>query len=658
MEIGVYPKEFGFNDLYLHRITLSSKDNQNGLRELAGDLIQLEESGNAPEELKTGGAVVAEEQKIGGRGFSNYVKGRRLVPDDIASLPKGTIILGETTQFGGLAQNAFKVSKTAEELSEFHPDKNILYLQYITSPNLNEDIALWDFELKSPRAEFWLGVKKKKAKHEAGGSVAEERILKFIAKDNDAADIFAHECKDNNYSATQDGLEFSIIIPEGKTSEEFKFEVSFNTIMRVAKGGTWILPEENWHGVDHDLETSLMEHGFIARRLHNSNTWEVVYRISDDEFALAEITELNLDGMVMNSDMPLWQWVMGNQSFINKVSNIVNNVGCTSMFGDKNKHIMDLDEVKEKYLTVPQEETEEKEEELENGGQPKKTFWIKEALVHKGSLRKKAKEMGLIKDDEPLTLNHVAQIEKLGGVWIGKAELAKRLMGMHKKAEGGAIDPKLLAFDDLTTAEKEEVKRRKLVVGEPCKIVNKDGERVIFGKAVLKGFDRTAKDLYGVVQSNDPELYGEDNGNNTIKIKFLLKEDRPDPEVSDLSFLTEKQIAVVNEMLKKLEDTSDDELETIFKNAFDITEKQAKFIVAKRFNPAAEAEPTDFNFLTDEQLEIVNCILGNDNLSSSDDELSKTFKYGFDITDKQAKYLVSFRKEFFLHPGEKYKLQK
>jgi hypothetical protein len=58
-------------------------------------------------------------------------------------------------------------------------------------------------------------------------------------------------------------------------------------------------------------------------------------------------------------------------------------------------------------------------------------LWIKDAIKHKGSLRRKAKDLKLIKGEEKLTLAHINRIEKLGKAWKRKAELAKRLMSFE-----------------------------------------------------------------------------------------------------------------------------------------------------------------------------------------------------------------------------------
>lgn len=65
---------------------------------------------------------------------------------------------------------------------------------------------------------------------------------------------------------------------------------------------------------------------------------------------------------------------------------------------------------------------------------PKKpALWMRNAIKHKGALRRKAKELGYIKGDETLTLEMIADMSKqLKGTWTKKLLLAKRLMEMHK----------------------------------------------------------------------------------------------------------------------------------------------------------------------------------------------------------------------------------
>ncbi len=70
-------------------------------------------------------------------------------------------------------------------------------------------------------------------------------------------------------------------------------------------------------------------------------------------------------------------------------------------------------------------------------------LWIQHAIKHKGALRRKAKELGIIKGESKLTLADLEQLEKkLTGAWTKKINLARNLMklphGHHKtkKAHG------------------------------------------------------------------------------------------------------------------------------------------------------------------------------------------------------------------------------
>lgn len=60
---------------------------------------------------------------------------------------------------------------------------------------------------------------------------------------------------------------------------------------------------------------------------------------------------------------------------------------------------------------------------LKKGGK----LWIQGAIKREGALRKKAKEMGLIKGEEKLSMSDLNKLEALGGVWSKRANLAKTL---------------------------------------------------------------------------------------------------------------------------------------------------------------------------------------------------------------------------------------
>ena len=64
-------------------------------------------------------------------------------------------------------------------------------------------------------------------------------------------------------------------------------------------------------------------------------------------------------------------------------------------------------------------------------------LWIQKAIKHKGILRKKAKEMGLLKGDEKLSETDLKKLETLGGVWAKRVNLARTM----KKFEGGGNIP-------------------------------------------------------------------------------------------------------------------------------------------------------------------------------------------------------------------------
>lgn len=72
--------------------------------------------------------------------------------------------------------------------------------------------------------------------------------------------------------------------------------------------------------------------------------------------------------------------------------------------------------------------------EFKTGGSTKKPkYWISGSIEHKGSLRRKAKEMGLIKGDEKLSFADLDKLEALGGVWAKKSNEARNLMNISKK---------------------------------------------------------------------------------------------------------------------------------------------------------------------------------------------------------------------------------
>lgn len=74
-----------------------------------------------------------------------------------------------------------------------------------------------------------------------------------------------------------------------------------------------------------------------------------------------------------------------------------------------------------------------KEEFYNTGGAMKKpAYWISDSIKHKGILRKKAKEMKLIKGNEKLSMADLDKLEALGGVWGDRAREARTLMSLHK----------------------------------------------------------------------------------------------------------------------------------------------------------------------------------------------------------------------------------
>lgn len=73
-----------------------------------------------------------------------------------------------------------------------------------------------------------------------------------------------------------------------------------------------------------------------------------------------------------------------------------------------------------------------------DGGKADDGLWIQSAIKHKGSLRKKAKALHLIKGDEKLSEADYEKLEKLGKSWKKKVELAKRLVSFH--AAGGKVE--------------------------------------------------------------------------------------------------------------------------------------------------------------------------------------------------------------------------
>ena len=98
-----------------------------------------------------------------------------------------------------------------------------------------------------------------------------------------------------------------------------------------------------------------------------------------------------------------------------------------------------LNEIHEDGYALDEVEIQEK---FKKGGAVEKKddhLWIKDAMKHKGALRRKAKELKYIKGEEKLTLEMIADMKKkLKGAWIKKLDLAERLMkmphnGRHKK---------------------------------------------------------------------------------------------------------------------------------------------------------------------------------------------------------------------------------
>lgn len=67
-----------------------------------------------------------------------------------------------------------------------------------------------------------------------------------------------------------------------------------------------------------------------------------------------------------------------------------------------------------------------------SGGSMNSKYWIQASIKHPGILRKKAKQMGLIKGDhEILSKADLDKLAALGGVWKKRANEAKTLMGLH-----------------------------------------------------------------------------------------------------------------------------------------------------------------------------------------------------------------------------------
>ena len=107
--------------------------------------------------------------------------------------------------------------------------------------------------------------------------------------------------------------------------------------------------------------------------------------------------------------------------------------------------IMKVDDIRQHKKVVGLEYLE-KDGQYAGGGTTKSDYWIAGSIEHKGSLRRKAKEMGLIKGDEKLTFEDLDKLEALGGVWGYRAREARNLMhtrhtGRHK-AKGKTIKRK------------------------------------------------------------------------------------------------------------------------------------------------------------------------------------------------------------------------
>jgi hypothetical protein len=91
---------------------------------------------------------------------------------------------------------------------------------------------------------------------------------------------------------------------------------------------------------------------------------------------------------------------------------------------------------------------------LKKGGK----LWIQGAIKREGSLRKKAKEMGLIKGEEKLSMSDLNRLESLGGVWSKRANLARTLRRFAQEKSKN----KLGKGDELDYAKGGGTKRKDL----------------------------------------------------------------------------------------------------------------------------------------------------------------------------------------------------
>lgn len=115
-----------------------------------------------------GGSIEKGEEKIKGRGWGEYNKGKELFPADVKDLNIGDIILNETTWWGGITRNALKVTGLAEP-----PNKrgDIIYVEYLTHQNPGSH-AIWASGFGSKiDGRFWM------AKEKKSGGLTEGEVL-------------------------------------------------------------------------------------------------------------------------------------------------------------------------------------------------------------------------------------------------------------------------------------------------------------------------------------------------------------------------------------------------------------------------------------------------------------------------------------------------
>ena len=179
-----------------------------------------------------------------------------------------------------------------------------------------------------------------------GGNIGESNYL----TESDAFEKFFNELNEEIDDKSKE------VLPSGKINEKIGI-VPPNTRpknlpdtykednMAKMKMNEDISPNNQWVGVDRDLENSLEEYDFVATQ-QSGDEWAVVYKISDDAYGVGYISESDLDSLIKGEDWADNEAVQGMLStvgsdvnswlgsgFINKLSDVFSYWGHENIMG-------------------------------------------------------------------------------------------------------------------------------------------------------------------------------------------------------------------------------------------------------------------------------------------------------------------------------------